>query len=145
MVAPLAADAAAGGAATAEGAAGSSEVLRPNAYKGGSTMAVDRRNRPPKAKKSAPAPAPKPAPQQKPPSQDRTPREEPEEASDAPESRRQRRGLPNPGGAVREGSWVVLGFLGWVWVALPFIKSGPGGVRDVLAAKFLNRTPGGSS
>jgi hypothetical protein len=30
-----------------------------------------------------------------------------------------------------------------VWVGLPFIKKGPAGVKEVLLAKFVNRTPTG--
>jgi hypothetical protein len=144
MAAPLAAEAAGGTAVaggTAEGAAGG--TLR-TPRTGGGAMAMDRKNRPPKPAASAPAgPSQKKAPSKPTPAQAPEQDSAPEETE--PERRGERRGLPNPGGAVRDGSWIVLGFLGWVWVALPFIKSGPGGVRDVLAAKFLNRTPGGSS
>ncbi|HTF08535.1 MAG TPA: hypothetical protein VK659_10240 [Asanoa sp.] len=48
--------------------------------------------------------------------------------------------------SVQDGAGFVLGALFWVWVALPFIKSGgkPAAVRDVLRAKFLNKAPDGS-
>lgn len=135
MAAPLAADAAAGGAASAEGA--SAGTLR-TPRTGGGAMALDRANRPPAAKrapvKRAAAATPAEAAEESAPA---------EESEEEPRARGPRRSLPNPGGVVREGSWIVLGFLGWVWVALPFIKRGPSGVGEVLAAKFINRTPGG--
>jgi hypothetical protein len=67
-------------------------------------MAMDRKNRP----EPKPRPRPKPpAPQPEPPAD-----EHEDQADDVEEDRGPRRSLPNPGGAVREGSWVVLGFLG---------------------------------
>jgi hypothetical protein len=104
---------------------------------GRSAMAADRANRPPRPKPKPPA-APTPVAQ---PDEEEKPAAQPDEEDQG--DRGPRRSLPNPGGAVREGSWVVLGFLGWVWVALPFIKGGPSRVGQVLAAKFINRTPEG--
>jgi hypothetical protein len=48
-----------------------------------------------------------------------------------------------PGGAaVRDGAGVVLGFLGGVWVVLPYLDGGAGRVKAVLKAKFINETGG---
>jgi hypothetical protein len=135
MAEPVAAAAVGESAAAGSATAGGGAPLR-TPRSGGSTMAVDGENRPRKPK---PKPKPKAAPAVAP----AAPAEEPAPAEEQAPDLGPRRSLPNPGGVVREGSWVVLGFLGWVWVALPFIKSGPGGVRDVLLAKFVNRTPEG--
>jgi hypothetical protein len=42
-----------------------------------------------------------------------------------------------------DGAGVLLGFLLWVWVALPLISGGPSEVRAVWSAKLTNRTPDG--
>jgi hypothetical protein len=47
-------------------------------------------------------------------------------------------------GAVSSGAGFILAVLFWSWVALPFLKNGPNGVRDVLRAKFLNKAADGS-
>jgi hypothetical protein len=41
---------------------------------------------------------------------------------------------------VRDGAGVVLGFLVWVWVVLPYLNGGTARVKQVLAAKFINQT-----
>jgi len=57
----------------------------------------------------------------------------------------QGRTLPARGGSTaRDGAGVVLGFLAWVWVVLPYLNGGTAGVRNVLRAKFTNKGPDGS-
>lgn len=46
--------------------------------------------------------------------------------------------------AVETGAGVILGIVFWGWVALPMLQGGPGRVRDVLRAKFVNKGPDGS-
>ncbi|RGC65010.1 hypothetical protein C5N14_30940 [Micromonospora sp. MW-13] len=46
--------------------------------------------------------------------------------------------------AAGAGAGWVLGVLFWGWVALPFIKAGPGEVKKTLMAKFFNRAPDGT-
>lgn len=166
FAAPLAEGAAAEGAAAgAGGGAARAGTLRPNAYTGPSAMATDRRNHP--ARKSgtsstrprrstAPAPSPgggdeTPAPQGASPDEDQSAgsastdrsRSRTRSATDSAKSAASRGWGQTRRPVVREGSWVFLGFLGWVWVGLPFIKKGPAGVKEVLLAKFVNRTPTG--
>ena len=45
---------------------------------------------------------------------------------------------------VDSGAGVVLGVLFWAWVALPFLRGGPAGVRNMLKAKFFNKAPDGT-
>lgn len=45
--------------------------------------------------------------------------------------------------AVDAGAGFVLGLLLWGWVVLPFVRGGPGEVRNVVRAKFINRGPDG--
>ena len=47
------------------------------------------------------------------------------------------------GGVTNGAAGFVLGLLVWGWVVMPFVRGGPGAVRDVLRAKFLNKGPGG--
>jgi hypothetical protein len=47
-------------------------------------------------------------------------------------------------GAAHDASWAVLAFLTWGWIVMPFLKGGPGEVKKVLMAKFLNKRPDGS-
>jgi hypothetical protein len=49
--------------------------------------------------------------------------------------------VPSP---VQGGAGFLLAVLAWGWIALPFLKDGPAGVRAVLMAKFLNKSPDGS-
>jgi hypothetical protein len=51
--------------------------------------------------------------------------------------------LGGGGGPVDTGSGFILGLLVWGWVVMPFLKDGPAGVRKVLMAKFLNKSPDG--
>lgn len=57
--------------------------------------------------------------------------------------------MPSPSGAAGDGAAILVGFLAWVWVILPFVKgvqSGEGGptrVRNVLRAKLTNKGPNG--
>ena len=46
------------------------------------------------------------------------------------------------GGAASDASGVILGFLVWVWVILPYLNGGTAQTKAVLAAKFLNQTSG---
>jgi len=46
------------------------------------------------------------------------------------------------GGAVDDAGGFVLAVMVWGWVILPFLQGGPGRVRDVLEAKFLNKSDG---
>lgn len=39
---------------------------------------------------------------------------------------------------------LVLALVVWGWVILPFLKGGPGAVKNTLRAKFLNKAPDGS-
>lgn len=39
----------------------------------------------------------------------------------------------------------VLAALAWGWFILPFLRGGPGEVRNVLRAKFLNKGPNGQA
>lgn len=89
-----------------------------------------------------PAPAPDPVPARAPdgaapaPPGDGQP-----EAAPAPSGGRTLPSLPPRAGSVaRDGSGVVLGFLLWVWVVLPYLNGGTGQVKRVLAAKFINQT-----
>lgn len=50
------------------------------------------------------------------------------------------RGLPAAPASVRDGAGVVLGFLVWVWVVLPYLDGGTARVKNVLKAKFINET-----
>lgn len=52
--------------------------------------------------------------------------------------------MARPISAVDDGAGWVLGLLVWGWVALPFIKGGPAGVKKVLMAKFFNKAADGS-
>lgn len=55
------------------------------------------------------------------------------------------RTLPARGGStVQDGAGVVLGFLVWVWVVLPYLNGGASNVGAVLKAKFTNKGPDGS-
>ncbi len=47
-------------------------------------------------------------------------------------------------GATETGAGVILALMFWTWVALPFLKSGPTGVRNVLRAKWFNKAPDGT-
>lgn len=47
-------------------------------------------------------------------------------------------------GAVSSGAGFVLAFFFWTWVALPFLKDGPEGVKKMMRAKFTNKRPDGS-
>jgi len=47
-------------------------------------------------------------------------------------------------GAMRDGSWAILGFLAWGWVIMPFLEGGLPGMKKVLLAKFFNKKPDGS-
>lgn len=127
--------AAAGAESTAAGTTAEGTTLR-TPRKGGSAMALDRKNRPADQQAKPARRQARPAAEEKPPEPPADDEDQGDEEDHGP-----RRSLPNPGGVVRESSWVVLGFLGWVWVALPFIKGGPSAVGQVLAAKFVNRTP----
>lgn len=49
------------------------------------------------------------------------------------------------GGASSDVAGFFLAALFWGWIALPFLRSGPTGVRDMLRAKFLNKGPGGEA
>lgn len=46
-------------------------------------------------------------------------------------------------GRVNDGAGVLLGFLLWVWVVLPFLAGGKARVNAVLRAKFMNKGPDG--
>lgn len=48
------------------------------------------------------------------------------------------------GSVASNGAGVILAFLVWGWVGLPFIQGGLGGVKDVIRAKFLNKAHDGS-
>ena len=48
-----------------------------------------------------------------------------------------------PGITVDDGAGLLLGLIAWV-IALQYIRGGPAAVRAWLAAKFLNKGPGGS-
>jgi hypothetical protein len=50
----------------------------------------------------------------------------------------------NMPGPVSSGAGFILAVLFWSWVALPFLKKGPAGVRNTLKAKFTNKAPDGS-
>lgn len=52
--------------------------------------------------------------------------------------------LPGTSGVVSNGAGFILALAFWGWIILPFIKAGPGGVRDVIRAKFINKGPDGS-
>lgn len=55
---------------------------------------------------------------------------------------RQGRRLAPRGG---DGGGLVLAFLAWGWVVLPYLQGGTERVRDVLRAKFLNKGPDGEA
>lgn len=42
------------------------------------------------------------------------------------------------------GAGFVLGLVFWVWVGMPFLRGGPGAVRDQLRAKFFNKDAKGN-
>ena len=46
--------------------------------------------------------------------------------------------------AVDNGAGFILALMFWGWVALPFLRSGPAGVRNTLRAKFFNKAADGS-
>jgi len=76
--------------------------------------------------------------------EEQPPQEEPQEE---PQDGRQRSiGRPSmrgPGGMANDGAGVVLAFLAWSWVVLPYLQGGPERVRNVLRAKFVNKGPKG--
>lgn len=72
-------------------------------------------------KKPAPAPEPAPAPAPN--------------ISPAP---------PAPPAWADTGAGFLLALMFWTWVALPFLRSGPAGVKSMLKAKFTNKAPDGS-
>lgn len=76
---------------------------------------------------AVPAAAPRPAPAARPPAPKRSTGSSGSTAS----------------AVVDGGAGLVLGVLVWVWVVLPFLKGGPTQVKDVLRAKFLNRSADG--
>lgn len=45
---------------------------------------------------------------------------------------------------VSSGAGFLLALMFWSWIALPFLKGGPVGVRNMLRAKFFNKGPDGS-
>lgn len=45
---------------------------------------------------------------------------------------------------VDDAAGFVLALVFWTWVALPFLKSGPTGVKNTLRAKFFNKAADGS-
>jgi hypothetical protein len=47
-------------------------------------------------------------------------------------------------GPVSSGAGFLLAVVFWGWIALPFLKNGPTGVRNMLRAKFTNKAPDGS-
>ena len=47
-------------------------------------------------------------------------------------------------GPVSSGAGFLLAIVFWGWIALPFLKNGPEGVRNMLRAKFTNKAPDGS-
>jgi hypothetical protein len=44
---------------------------------------------------------------------------------------------------VHDGTGFILALLVWGWVVMPFLDGGAAGVKKVLMAKFLNKTPTG--
>jgi len=48
------------------------------------------------------------------------------------------------GQLVDGGAGVVLAFLFWGWVGLPFLRGGPAEVKKMLRAKWLNQAPDGT-
>lgn len=52
--------------------------------------------------------------------------------------------IPGTSGVVSNGAGFLLALAFWGWIILPFVKGGPGGVRDVIRAKFINKGPDGS-
>lgn len=53
--------------------------------------------------------------------------------------------VASSGGAVSDGAGWMLGLILWAGVALPFIHSGPAGVKAWWMAKFFNKAPDGSA
>lgn len=47
-------------------------------------------------------------------------------------------------GTANFGAGFILGLVLWVWVGMPFLKGGPGAVRDQLRAKFFNKDAKGN-
>lgn len=45
----------------------------------------------------------------------------------------------NVPGPVSSGAGFMLALAFWTWIALPFLKNGPEGVRAMLKAKFTNK------
>jgi hypothetical protein len=71
----------------------------------------------------------------------------PRPPSPAPASRTAPNGTAAPAtsrlSAGNEMAGFVLGLFLWGWVILPFLKDGVSGVKAVMTAKFLNKTPDG--
>lgn len=88
----------------------------------------------------APAPAPPPAPAPRAPRpRDRDQLGRPH----LPPAGGRRWSPPRLGQGVNTGAGFVLGLLVWGWVVLPFLQGGTPRVKQVLMAKFLNKTPDG--
>jgi hypothetical protein len=51
---------------------------------------------------------------------------------------------PAPPAWADTGAGVLLAFVFWTWVAVPFLKAGPGAVKTIIKAKFTNKAPDGS-
>jgi hypothetical protein len=51
---------------------------------------------------------------------------------------------PAPPQWANTGAGFVLALMFWTWVALPFLRSGPPGVKAMIKAKFTNKAPNGS-
>jgi hypothetical protein len=67
-----------------------------------------------------------------------------ERSTGRPSSEPTRSTTVNMPGPVSSGAGFILAVLFWSWVALPFLKAGPKGVRNTLKAKFTNKAPDGS-
>ena len=66
-----------------------------------------------------------------------------ESASKSSDSEPSTVNIPKPSGGTvaSDGAGIILGFLIWVWVVLPFFNGK--GARNVLRAKFTNKGPDG--
>jgi len=82
----------------------------------------------------------KPPKDEEPPPQEEQPQEEPQDGRQRSIGRPSMRG---PGGMASDGAGVVLAFLTWSWIVLPYLQGGPERVRNVLRAKFVNKGPKG--
>lgn len=113
-------------------------VMREGAYRGGSRMAADWD----RAKDGPPEPVDDEHQDVDEPEPDEPDDDEHQDDDEPAGDEGQPAGSSTSWG--QDGAGWVLGLLAWGWLVLPFLQGGPGRVKAVLAAKFLNRAADGS-